>query len=119
MPEAEEKDAIHVRAMMWAALAIIVTLALAAFAVYFAWVIWRSPAVPNVPNAPMDFSVAGAMLESAPQRDYASYLAEKQRMLTSYQWVDEQAGIARIPIEEALRLMVERSGPQAAQGGRR
>lgn len=113
MPETIGKEDIHVRAMIWTALAIAGMLAITAFTAHFAWTSWRSAAAPDVPNAPMDFHVAGAMLESAPQRDYAGYLAEKQRLLNTYQWVDEQAGTARIPIDQAMRLMVERKGPQA------
>lgn len=36
--------------------------------------------------------------------------AEEQR-LTSYGWVDEQAGVARLPIEQAKKLLLERGVP--------
>jgi hypothetical protein len=56
-------------------------------------------------------------LESAPQADLARYRAEKTKLLTTTGWVDEQAGIARIPIATAMTLLSERglrAGPAAS-----
>jgi hypothetical protein len=39
------------------------------------------------------------------------FRAQEEQLLNSYGWVDEQAGVARMPIEEAKKLIVERSGP--------
>jgi hypothetical protein len=35
--------------------------------------------------------------------------ADEQRRLESYAWVDEKAGIVRIPIERAMKLIVEKN----------
>jgi hypothetical protein len=48
-------------------------------------------------------------------------LYQKQRSieaatLSSYGWVDEKAGVARIPIEEAKKLIVQRGIPARAEG---
>lgn len=32
----------------------------------------------------------------------------EQRQLSSYEWVDKDAGLARIPIEQAMRILAER-----------
>ena len=53
---------------------------------------------------------AGPRLQPSPQTERAAYFDEKGRLLEGYGWVDRQAGIVRIPLEEAMRLMAERGG---------
>lgn len=47
-------------------------------------------------------------LQSAPQADLGQLRAQHLRELTSYGWINQQAGTARIHVEEAMRLYVER-----------
>jgi hypothetical protein len=63
-------------------------------------------AAANTPPHP--FQAPAPLLQPAPQPDRAAYFAEKRRLLDSYGWVDRQAGIARIPLDEALRLRAAR-----------
>ena len=74
----------------------------------------RGPAA-NTPPHP--FRGETPLLQGAPQPDRAAYLDEKRRLLGSYGWVDREAGIARIPLEEAMRLLAARGGsaPHRAQ----
>jgi hypothetical protein len=67
---------------------------------------WEMPAGPA--RAPADHALdgPGAGLRSAPQQDLAAYRAEKERQLHAFGWVDPQHGIARIPIEAAMDLLV-------------
>jgi hypothetical protein len=60
------------------------------------------------PNAPLDFSMRGAVLESAPQLDRAQFDAEKRKLIQGYGWVDRAGGIARIPVDAAMDLLVQR-----------
>jgi len=46
-----------------------------------------------------------------PQEEFRRTRAEAEATLESYGWVDEKAGIARVPIEEAMRLLAERGPP--------
>jgi hypothetical protein len=81
----------------------------------------RGPAA-NTP--PQPFQGTTPLLQPAPQPDRAAYFAEKHRLLDSYGWVDRQAGIARIPLDEAMKLVaargmtVSRPAPAAATPGR-
>lgn len=50
-------------------------------------------------------------LQTNPRQDLADLRAAEERILSSYGWVDRNAGIVRIPIEEAMRLVVERGLP--------
>ena len=44
-------------------------------------------------------------LQSAPQPDLARYREEKRKLLESAAWVDRSAGIARIPIADAMDIV--------------
>jgi len=50
-------------------------------------------------------------LQALPRKDLAEVLDRQQRILTSYGWVDEKAGIARIPIERAIEIVATRGVP--------
>jgi hypothetical protein len=45
-------------------------------------------------------------LQTAPASELAAMREEEKRALTGYGWADEKAGVARIPIEEAMGLYV-------------
>jgi hypothetical protein len=44
-------------------------------------------------------------------KDLQSLQANEQEVLTTYAWVSKEAGIARIPIERAMQLVLERGLP--------
>jgi hypothetical protein len=46
-----------------------------------------------------------------PQRDMRELRAKQQQLLNGYAWINREVGVARIPIEEAMRLVVERGVP--------
>ena len=48
-------------------------------------------------------------LQTAPQADLEQLRAQEGQRLSSYGWVDPQAGIVRIPIEEAMKLYAQRA----------
>jgi len=54
-------------------------------------------------------------LQVAPARDWRELHASEDRMLSSYGWVDRQAGVVRIPISHAMDLLAQRGLP--ARGG--
>lgn len=47
-------------------------------------------------------------------RDMKTLRAQEDAILTSYRWVTKEAGTARIPIDRAMQLLVERGLPPAA-----
>lgn len=55
-------------------------------------------------------------LQSAPQEDMRKLRADQESRLTSYGWVNKEAGIARIPIEEAMKALVQQGLPTRASG---
>ena len=50
-------------------------------------------------------------LQTEPREDLRNLREAEDRALTTYGWVDKNAGIVRIPIEQAMKLTVERGLP--------
>jgi hypothetical protein len=50
----------------------------------------------------------GARLQEDPGRDMAKMRAEVSQRLEAYGWVDQQAGIAHIPIDRAIEITAEK-----------
>jgi hypothetical protein len=63
-----------------------------------------------------DLVIAGPRLQSAPQPELAAYRAEKDRQLHGIGWVDRARGIAHIPIDDAMALLVTRAASAPASG---
>jgi hypothetical protein len=53
-------------------------------------------------------------LQDVPAQDLATFRAEEDETLTSYGWVDQRAGVVRIPIDEAMKLIVEQGLPRTS-----
>lgn len=47
-------------------------------------------------------------LQQSPEADLAAMLKDQREKLDGYAWVDRDRGIARMPIEEAMRRLAER-----------
>ena len=50
-------------------------------------------------------------LQTNPRQDLADLRAREEQALTSYSWVDRNAGVVRIPIDEAIKKTLERGLP--------
>jgi hypothetical protein len=56
-------------------------------------------------------------LQTNPRQDLSDLRAREEQQLTSYGWIDKNAGIVRIPIDRAMQLTVERGLPTRAAAG--
>ena len=56
-------------------------------------------------------------LQTEPREDLAALRTREDETLSSYGWVDRNAGVVRIPIDRAMELTLQRGLP-ARQGGR-
>ncbi|HSQ02607.1 MAG TPA: hypothetical protein VLN59_01150 [Burkholderiales bacterium] len=115
MPEHENRihEDVHTTAVSAVGIAVLGVIGLVLLAAYLLVTVWHAHV--NGANAPLDARPADPVLESAPQTDRAQYAAEKKKLLESYGWVEPQQGIARIPIERAMALLVARGN--ATRGG--
>jgi hypothetical protein len=57
------------------------------------------------------------MLETNERGQFRDFLMNQEDQLNSYGWVDEKAGVARIPIDRAMDLLVQRGVPVYQQSG--
>ena len=53
----------------------------------------------------------GPLLQVVPREELAAHHAVERLFLDAYQWIDEDAGIARIPIERAMAILAEQGLP--------
>ena len=56
-------------------------------------------------------------LQTQPFRDVYTLRAGEAQKLTSYGWVDKEGGIARIPIDRAMEVMLQRGFAARPEGG--
>jgi hypothetical protein len=100
-------NAIQLRAIVWVGVSIVLTIALVGGAAYWLWSDQLPSPWRDEPNTHLNFKIAAPLLDSAPQPGRIAYYAEKQRELERWQWVDRGAGVARIPVEQAMQLMAQ------------
>jgi len=58
---------------------------------------------------------AGPLLQVNAQEDLRAYQEQQQRALASYGWVDQGAGVVRIPIDRAMDLVLQRGLPTRSE----
>lgn len=54
-------------------------------------------------------------LQQDPSQDLRVFRGDENTLLTRYGWMNKNAGIVHIPVDEAMRLTVERGLPSRAQ----
>ena len=56
------------------------------------------------------------LLENDERNELTEFRRQEEKQLNSYGWVDQKAGVVRVPIERAMQLMAERGLPVRPQG---
>jgi len=79
----------------------------------------RRPARGTADRSPLATDVAPPepRLQTSPPADMAAFRAHEDAILNSSGWIDERAGVARIPIAAAKRLLLERGLPVETAAG--
>lgn len=111
VPQRRAEDQVNVRAVAWASAAIVAAIVIAAGLAYFIFRKNMGPQGYSGPNAALDMQIAGPALESTPASDRVAFEADKQKLINSWQWVDRTGGIARIPVEQAMRVLAGQGAP--------
>ena len=65
----------------------------------------RQPAPPPVQ---VQASIPAPRLQIDPQCDLQELRRQEEKILSTYAWVDREKGIARIPVDRAIQLFLER-----------
>jgi hypothetical protein len=112
-----EKKDINPKAVTWVGIAVgLVTIAVIVALIPFlrGLEVWRAREDP-APTALSRFEPGRRppepRLQEDPFADLIAQHAEEDAVLGSYGFVDRQAGVVRIPIEEAMRIVAERGLP--------
>lgn len=110
------------RSVVWAAVVIIMILALSGFFVFSLFIYFGG-------NRYAILSETQAMLEAErvpppphlhaqPGVGFQKLREEKEKLLYSYGWINKENGIIHIPIEQAMNLLVEKGLPTAMEKSR-
>lgn len=80
--------------------------------------------VPGVFTAAVEHQFPEPTLQKTPQGDLERFEQKQRDVLSGYGWIDRSAGIVRIPIEEAMRIIAQKGDhafdapdPSAAKSG--
>jgi hypothetical protein len=100
-----------------AGLAIFIALSAFGLAGLYRW-FSASPGTPEAvtPLVPERQEPPSPRLQTSPVRDMDAFRAAEDRVLSSYGWVDRNAGVVRIPIDRAMDIVAQRGLPARAQG---
>jgi hypothetical protein len=96
----DDGSGIHMRAIRRGALGIGGGIV---FAVLGSWFLLHE--LEPVTNTARPPAIPAPRLQPAPQPERAAYFAEKEKRLNGIGWVDRAAGVAHIPLDDAMRLM--------------
>ncbi len=112
-----EKKDVNAKAVTWVGIAVgLVTIVVIVALVPFLRLleVWRAEEDP-APTALSRFEPGRRppepRLQEEPFGDLAALRAEEDAVLGSYGWVSREAGVVRIPIDEAMRIVAERGLP--------
>ncbi len=112
-----EPSDVDARAVLWIALAMVVIIGLFAAALGGLVGLFHSEAQgPAVsPLARVEIRPPTPRLDANPAHTLAAVQEREAADLEGFGWVDRDAGIARIPIEQAMRLLAERGWTSKAE----
>jgi hypothetical protein len=114
----EESD-INVRRVLIGGIGVLLLMYLAIGLIYFLFGYFSHE---SAKGSPLPLRISAQSLHSVylppeprqqvnPQRDLQEYMAAQNEKLNSYGWVDKQAGIVSIPIDQAMDLLVQHGIP--------
>ncbi len=114
-PHDHERTDVQAPVLSWMALALALFLlvSLPAMVGVFSLLKWEDKSTPPPsPLAKVELPPA-PRLQPVPSTELEKYRAAQTQLLTEYDWIDRQQKIVRIPVDEAMRLLVERGLPKA------
>ena len=119
-PHHEESD-VNVRAIFGFGIGLIVVAAIIHVAVWLLFLAFNSR---EAAQTPRQFPLAASQetqqppeprLQTTPRQDLKDLRAAEDKRLHEYGWVDKNTGIVHIPIDEAMKHIVEKGLPSRPQ----
>ncbi|WP_148863665.1 hypothetical protein [Marinobacter fonticola] len=109
-PPGHEDDISNVGPLVTAMLVTLGVIVACVFLVWWGFQAWQTPAEPTPFG---DRPLSGRpQLQADPPKDLAVLEAQAQKRLQTVGWVDREAGVVHIPIDEAMALLLERGLPE-------
>jgi len=108
-----QTEDLSARAIVHVFLALAVLMGLAGLGVWslFRWSLSHEPTSP-LPKTPATLAGQAPALQFTPADDLVKLRTHEDRILRETRWLDRQAGIARIPIDQAMALLAQRAKAQ-------
>lgn len=81
---------------------------------YLAFRFFNSPATVGPPASPISSArliPKGPRLQVNAHEDLLDYLHQQEHVLNSYAWVDQKAGVVRVPIEQGMEMVLKNGLP--------
>lgn len=72
-----------------------------------------APPIPYFPGEQVEVQPPAPRLDPNQSKHLEELRREHQQILTNYAWIDEAAGVARIPIERAMEITVDQLSDRA------
>ncbi len=123
-PEVEHEGSdVNVRAILGFAAGLIVAAALIHFIVWLLFLyLSGAETTRDTPDFPLAAGQATRVppeprLQTTPREDLRALRAREEEILGSYGWVDKTTGVVRIPIDEAMKLTLQRGLPARSEKG--
>lgn len=113
-PGYERRD-VNLRAIIWLALAVTATVALTFVGLRGLINSFESVAKdadPQLSPLAPDQTPPLPRLQSTPNLDYVEYRAQQEAQLDTYDWIDKEQGVVRLPISRAIDKALEKGLPQ-------
>lgn len=76
---------------------------------------WPMVEAPSGPFSDSTRRIPEPRLQTDPPRDYAAFRRDIERRLNGIGWVDRQAKVVHLPIEQAKLLLLERGLPEQSE----
>lgn len=98
----------------WLSITVLIVIVGIAFCLWLASVVlgFGRPALLSGPPGAIPATVPSPQLRSDPGQDLAEYQREKRQRLSSAGWVDREASIVHIPIQQAMEQVAEHGPPR-------
>jgi hypothetical protein len=108
---------LNVRLLVWSTAGLLLIIAIAIVAMWSLGfgikdrLVASDPPPPLLPEARIEHRPPGPNLQVDPRQQLLDLRADEERLLATYGWVDETQGLARVPIDKAMDLLVEQGLP--------
>jgi hypothetical protein len=112
----QESDVAVARIFLYGVVLLIVTVVVMVATHVSLFVADRRPAAGTAARSPLavDRLPPAPRLQNSPPADMAAFRAHENAILASSGWIDQNAGVAHIPIEVAKKLLLDKGLPVAA-----